>query len=90
VSERQKKWIVADGRAVEPTVGADCDSSYLIKLTRGEESARALVEFLAPSTLTSLGIARQALTPYLADDEVPQRVIVDRDGNGRVVSPAVG
>ena len=76
------------GRAVEPTLDAGCDSSYLIKLSRGDERARSLVEFSAPSTLTSLGIAGQVLRPYLRDDQVPQRLIVGRDGTSRVVLPA--
>lgn len=74
------KWSVDDGGAVEPTLGSGCDSSYLLKLSRGEERARSLVEFTAPSSVTSFGIARQALAPYLGDDELPQRLIVGRDG----------
>jgi hypothetical protein len=82
------RWSIDDGRAVEPTFEGGCDSSYLIKLSRGDERARSLVEFTAPSTLTSLGIAGQALRPYLGDDELPERLIVGRDGKGRVVLPA--
>ena len=81
----REKWGVDEGRAVEPTPGSGCDSSYLLKLSRGEERARSLVEFVAPSSLTSLGFARQALAPYLGDDELPQRLIVGRDGKSRVV-----
>src|SRR3954470_24508047 len=29
------KWNVDDTRPVEPTPGADCDTSYLLKLSRG-------------------------------------------------------
>ena len=83
----QETWRVDDGRAVEPTREEGCDSSYLLKLSRGEERARALVEFAAPSTLTSLGIARQALAPYLCDDRLPERLIVEPDGKSRVVPP---
>jgi hypothetical protein len=82
------KWSVDDGRAVEPTLGAGCDSSYLLKLSRGEERAQSLIEFTAPSSLTSIGIARQALAPYLAENEPPERLVVDQDGKSRVVSPA--
>ena len=82
-----ERWSIDDGRAVEPTLDAGCDSSYLIKLSRGDERARSLVEFSAPSTLTSLGIARQALAPYLRDDRLPERLIVDREGKSRVVAP---
>lgn len=80
----QGKWTVDDGHAVEPTLGSGCDSSYLLKLSRGEERARSLVEFAAPSSVTSLGVARQAFAPYLGNDELPQRLIVGRDGKSRV------
>jgi hypothetical protein len=83
-----ERWSIDDGRAVEPTFDAGCDSSYLIKLSRGDERTRSLVEFTAPSTLTSLGIAGQALRPYLGDDEVPERLIVGCDGKSRVVLPS--
>ena len=84
----QKKWSVGDGRAVEPTAGAGCDSSYLLKLSHGERHAQILVEFVAPSTLTSVGIAREALAPYLGDEELPSRLVVSLDGRS-AVSPNV-
>ena len=87
VPRAQEIWHVDDGRAVEPNREEGCDSSYVLKLSRGEERACALVEFTAPSTLTSLGIARQALAPYLRDDRLPERLIVDREGKSRVVAP---
>jgi hypothetical protein len=79
------KWIVDDTHAVEPTPGGDVDASYLLKLSRGDRRARSLVEFAAPSTLTSIGYAREALARYLGDENPPERVIVGRDGQ---VSPA--
>ncbi len=78
------KWIVDDTRPVEPTPGADCDSSYLLKLSRGEQRAQSMVEFSAPSALTSIGYAREALAPFLGDDELPLRLIVGRDGKVQV------
>lgn len=80
----QGKWCFDDGRAVEPTLGAGCDSSYLLKLSLGEQRAQILIEYLAPSTLTSVGIAAQALTEYLCDAELPTRLIVGYDGESRV------
>ena len=79
-------WIVIEARAVEPTAGADCDSSYLLKLSRGDRRGTSMVEFTAPSSLTSVAFAREVLLPYLGDDEPPQRLIVARDGTTRVVS----
>jgi hypothetical protein len=79
-------WIVTEARAVEPTPGADCDSSYLLKLSRGEQRRSAIVEFEAPSTLTAIGLAREVLGPFLSSDEPPLRLIVARDGRARVAS----
>jgi hypothetical protein len=78
-----EKWIVDDTRPVEPT-GVDCDSSYLLKLSRGDRKAQSMVEFSAPSALTSIGYAREALAPFLGDDELPLRLIVNRDGTVQV------
>jgi len=83
-----KKWIVDDTRPVEPTPGADCDTSYLLKLSRGDGRARARVEFSAPSSVASSGWARDALSPFLSDDEPPKRLIVSQDGTVRVASDA--
>jgi hypothetical protein len=86
--EGMSNWTVTEARAVEPTVGADCDSSYLLKLSRGDERASSMVEFTAPSTLTSIAFAREVLIPFLGADDPPRRLIVARDGTARVV-PAV-
>ena len=83
------KWNVDDTRPVEPTPGADCDTSYLLKLSRGERRARSTVEFTAPSSVASSGWAREALAPYLVEDEPPQRLIVGLDGTVRVPTDAV-
>ena len=79
-----EKWIVDETRAIEPTPNADCDASYLLKLSRGERKARAIVEFAAPSSVASNGYAREALAPFLRDEELPARLIVGRDGNVRI------
>jgi hypothetical protein len=84
-----RKWIVDDTRPVEPTPGADCDTSYLLKLSRGEQRARSRVEFSAPSSVASSGWARDALAPYLYEDEPPERLIVGLDGTVRVPTDAV-
>ena len=82
------KWIVDDTRPVEPTPDADCDTSYLVKLSRGDRRARSMVEFSAPSSVASTGWAREALAPFLADDNPPERLIVNLDGTVRVASDA--
>ena len=77
-------WTVIDARAVEPTVGADCDSSYLLRLSRGDERRSAMIEFTAPSKLTAIGLAREVLGPFLGADEPPLRLVVALDGTATV------
>ena len=43
-----------------------------------------MVEFSAPSALTSIGYAREALAPFLGDEELPLRLVVSRDGTVEV------
>jgi hypothetical protein len=47
-----------------------------------------MVEFVAPAAVASIGYAREVLAPFLADPELPERLIVSRDGSVRVVEPA--
>jgi hypothetical protein len=79
-----EKWNVDETRAIEPTPRSKCDASYLLKLSRGERKARSIVEFSAPSAVASNGYAREALMPFLRDEELPSRLVVDCDGTVRV------
>ena len=89
ILDAMENWIIEDTRAVEPTIGADCDASYLLKLSRGERLVRSKVEFSAPSSVASMSWARDVLRPFLSADELPERLIVSQDGSVRVVSDAV-
>jgi hypothetical protein len=82
------KWLVGEARAVAPTPGSECDASYLVTLSRGERKVRSLVEFVAPAAVASIGYAREVLGPFLGDEDLPERLIVSRDGSVRVVDPA--
>lgn len=79
-----EKWNVDETRAIEPTPKSKCDASYLLKLSRGERKARSIVEFSAPSAVASNGYAREALMPYLGDEDLPSRLVVGCDGTVRV------
>jgi len=79
-------WTVEDTRAVAGTPGADCDASYLLKLSRGEDRAESMVEFAAPSAVASGGYAQEALAPFLRDDVPPHRLVVEVDGTVRIAS----
>ena len=70
-------------RPIEPS-GADVENAYAIHLDEGPEP-QIVVEYAAGGGKhASEAHARKAVEPYLDQDEVPERLIVDRDGNVRV------
>jgi hypothetical protein len=86
-----ENWVIRSVAAVSPSNHDDCDAAYLLKVAYGDEEAVVVVEFAAPSSVASGGYAEEVVRRFLADDEPPQRVVVDRDGSVRVVtSPLTG
>ena len=80
-----ENWVIRSVGAVSPTNADDCDAAYLLKVAYGDEEAEVVVEFAAPSSVASGGYAEEVVRKFLADDEPPQRVLVERDGSVRVV-----
>jgi hypothetical protein len=80
-----ENWVIRSVVAVSPS-NDDCDAAYLLKLAYRNEDAQVVVEFAAPSSVASGGYAEEVVRRFLADDEPPQRVVVDRDGSVRVVT----
>lgn len=72
-------------RPIEPAPGADVDNVYAIHFDDGPEP-QIVVEYAAGGGAehASEAHARKAVAPYLDQDELPKRLIVDRDGNVRV------
>ena len=69
-------------RPLEPTPGAEY--AYAIHLDEGPEP-QIVVEYAAGGGKhASEAHARKAAEPYLDQDELPARLIVDGDGNVRV------
>jgi hypothetical protein len=81
-----ENWVIRRVVAVSPTNANDCDAAYVLKVAYGDEQAEVLVEFAAPSSVASGGYAEEVVRRFLADDEPPQRVVVDRDGSVRVIT----
>jgi hypothetical protein len=81
-----ENWEIQRVVAVSPSNANDCDAAYLLKVAYGEEQAEVVVEFAAPSAVASGGYAQEVVGKFLADDEPPQRLIVERDGSVRVVT----
>jgi hypothetical protein len=76
-----ENWEIQRVVAIAPSNGSDCDAAYLLKLAYGEEQAEVVVEFAAPSAVASGGYAQEVVGKFLADDEPPQRLVVERDGS---------
>ena len=81
-----ENWEIQRVVAVSPSAGSDCDAAYLLKLAYGEEAAEVMVEFAAPSSVASGGYAQEVVGKFLADDEPPQRLVVERDGSVRIAT----
>jgi hypothetical protein len=79
-----ENWEIQSVVAVSPSGANDCDAAYLLKVAYGDEQAEMVVEFAAPSAVASGGYAEEVAGKFLASDEPPQRIIVERDGSVRV------
>ena len=71
-------------RPIEPTPGANVEYAYAIHLDEGPEPQFVVAYAAGGGTHASEAHARKAVEPYLDQDELPARLIVDRDGNVRV------
>ncbi len=71
-------------RPIEPTSGADVEYAYAIHLDDGPEPQIVVEYATGGGKHASEAHARKTVEPYLDQDELPARLIVDRDGNVRV------
>jgi hypothetical protein len=81
-----QNWEIRSVVAVSPANHDESDAAYLLKVAYGDEVAEVVVEFAAPSSVASGGYAEEVVRRFLADDEPPQRVLVERDGSVRVAT----
>jgi hypothetical protein len=79
------RWLVSRSHAIAPPSDGDFDAAYLVLLSRGSTLREVVVEFVAPSAVTSVGYAEEVARPFQRDDEPPQHLIVERDGRVRVL-----
>ena len=77
-------WSVDRSHAIAPR-SDDFDAAYLVRLSRGSTLRDVVVEFTAPSAVTSVGYAEEVARPFQRDHEPPQHLIVERDGSVRVL-----
>lgn len=81
-----KDWAISRSWAIEPPSGEGYDAAYIVRLTDEAGSTRDLVvEYAAPSTLTSVGYAEEIARRFRGESEPPPRVVVDAQRNVRAV-----
>jgi hypothetical protein len=69
-------------RQVPPSPGSDASIAYAVHFDSGPDPA-VVVEY-ATSAFASVAHARQVVAQYLDAEVMPRRLVVDREGNGRV------
>jgi hypothetical protein len=82
------RWSVDRSQAIAPPSEGDFDAAYLVRLSRGSTLREVVVEFAAPSAVTSVGYAEEVARRFQGDAELPQHLIVERDGSVRVLTGA--
>jgi hypothetical protein len=79
-------WSISKSWPIEPPTGAGHDSAYIVRLTgAGGATHDLVVEFEAPSALTSVGYAEEIARRFRQQSELPFHVIVDTQRAVRVV-----
>jgi hypothetical protein len=76
---RVASWLIVRSRAVDP-VTPGVDSAYSVTLSLDASVHELIVEFAAPSSLTSVGYAEEVARRFLASPEPPRHLIVRVDG----------
>lgn len=77
-------WSISRSWAIEPPTADECDAAYIVRLTDKAGNAHDLVvEFEAPSALTSVGYAEEIARPFRSDGAPPSHVVVGLDGSVR-------
>jgi hypothetical protein len=84
-------WSISRSWPIEPPTGDGYDSAYVVRLTDTAGSTRDLVvEFAAPSSLTSVGYAEEIARRFRDRGEPPAHVIVDTERAVQVVGESPG
>ena len=82
------RWLVDRSHAIAPPSDGDFDAAYLVRLSRGSTRGEVVVEFAAPSAVTSVGYAEEVVRRFQRDAELPQHLIVECDGSVRTLTGA--
>jgi hypothetical protein len=84
--KQQTGWSITKSWPVEPPTGAGYDAAYIVRLSDAAGATRDLVvEFAAPSTLTSVGYAEEIARRFRSQVDPPAHVVVDTSRDVRIV-----
>jgi hypothetical protein len=72
-------WLILKSFPIAPG-GPGVDSAYLVRLTRNNELRELVIEFAAPSSLTSVGYAEEVARRFLREDEPPGHLVIGANG----------
>ncbi|HWJ31745.1 MAG TPA: hypothetical protein VNR59_05345 [Gaiellaceae bacterium] len=82
----QTGWVISRSWPIEPPSGTDHDAAYIVRLVDpAGESRDLIVEFAAPSSLTSVGYAEEIARKVRDRADLPRHVIVATDGELEIV-----
>lgn len=88
---RQTGWSISKSWPVEPPTGLEYDAAYIVRFTDAAGVTHDLVvEFAAPSVLTSVGYAEEIARRFWDRAQLPAHVIVDTESDVRVVGESPG
>jgi hypothetical protein len=76
-----ENWQIQRVIPVLPSEGSGADAAYRIEVSYGDERGTIIVEFAEPSSVASGAYAQDVVKPYLAEDEPPQRLLVQPNGS---------
>ena len=83
---RQGGWSISKSWPVEPPTGPGYDAASIVRLTDEAGLTHDLVvEFAAPSVLTSVGYAEEIARRFWRRTQLPAHVIVDTQRDVQVV-----
>jgi hypothetical protein len=90
-SRSAKGWSISKSWAITPPTETACDAAYIVRCVHSNESIHDLiVEFEAPSAVASIGYAEEIARRFLRTGDPPRHVIVDTQGDARVLDETMG
>lgn len=92
LSRSDAGWSISRTWAIAPPSGVGYDAAYVVRLSAADGGAThdLVVEYAAPSVLTSIGYAEEIARRFLRESAPPLHVRVDLQGAARAVAAGSG